>query len=302
MIRTLTGILILGLAAAGARAGELRFLPSGNGEFRFDTGALTGRLRAEGKGTGLASVVDTRSGTPVSHSPGLLGNMGLLSIYRVFSAGKRYGPGAYGWPSRAELHEDGSVTTIWPADADRPFTMRATYRWSAPSVVDFELTVQPNVDLPDFEAFLASYFSESFAEPRIYAGEGSFLAAGKADGEWQMFPRTSALSIIHDGRWKFEPNPVDWAIRPEMKLPLALRTDAKQSMMAVVMVPPGDCFAASTSHAGEPHFPLYFSLFGRTIRQGETARAHARIVIAAPADPASALRLYREWEARGWKK
>ena len=85
--------------------------------------------------------------------------------------------------------------------------------------------------------------------------------------------------MIQDGRWKLEPNPVDWVIMPQLAKPLGIRKSPANDVRAVVMSLPEDCFALSTPFELEPHRSLYLSLFGRDLKAGETARARARLVI-----------------------
>ncbi len=258
------------------------FTSSENGEFQFDTGVLRGKLRAGGRSLGLSSVVHIPSGLPLDRSNG------LFSHYRVFSGGTRYGVGAWDWPSVARLLEDGAVEVRWPVATNRTFEMTATYRWTAPAILDLETMVKPGVDLPGFEAFLASYFTDPFTNSLVYVrsspGEGGragFLAATKALGDWQMFPRdASVVPLIQDGRWTREPNPVNWVVMPEMREPLAMRRDPRSGLTAVLMAPPTDCFAISTPYEAEGHRSLYLSLFGRGLKGGEESRARARLVIA----------------------
>ena len=83
--------------------------------------------------------------------------------------------------------------------------------------------MQAKTDLPKFESFLASYFSEGFTNSSVYVrsnGQPWFEAADKSYGVWQAFPRDDqAVSIIQDGRWKIPPSPVDWVIRPRLAKP-----------------------------------------------------------------------------------
>ncbi len=258
------------------------FTAAANGEFLFDTGVLRGKLRAGGKSLGLSSVVHIPSGLPLDRSNG------LFSHYRVFSGDTRYGVGAWDWPSVARLLEDGAVEVQWPAATNRPFEMTATYRWAAEATLDLETVVKPGKDLPGFEVFLASYFSEPFTNCLVYVkdspgkvGQAGFLAATKPLGDWQMFPKDgSVVPLIKDGRWTLEPNPVNWIVMPEFRTPLAMRRDAKSGLTAVLMAPPTDCFAIATPYEAEGHRSLYFSLFGRGLKAGEQARARSRLVIA----------------------
>jgi hypothetical protein len=257
--------------------GALAFSASGTNEFTFDTGVLKGKLRSDGKSKGLSSVVHVPTGLTLDSS------MGLFGHYRVFSANKRYGTAAWDWPSEAKLHKDGSVEVHWPSAEDRPFELRAVYRWTAPDTLDLETIVKAKADLPKFESFLASYFSECFTNSSAYVRSNSqqwLEPADKSFGVWQAFPRDDkAVSIIQDGRWKFPPNPVDWVIRPYLAKPLAVRGCPVNGLRAVLMSPPSDCFGVLTPFEGEGHRSMYLSLFGKDLKAGETARARARLMI-----------------------
>ncbi|MGO8928315.1 MAG: hypothetical protein ACLQU3_15715 [Limisphaerales bacterium] len=277
-----TALGICGVSFAQAQIkpagnGTLAFSASGTNEFAFDTGVLKGKLRADGKSRGLSSVVYLPTGATLDSS------MGLFGHYRVFSANKRYGTAAWDWPSDARLRQDGSVEVRWPPAEDRPFELRAVYRWAAPNILDLETSVQAKTNLAKFESFLASYFAEGFTNSCVYArsnGQSWFMSAEKSDGIWQAFPRDDqAASIIQDGRWKFLPNPVDWVIRPHLAKPLGVRRCPADGLGALLMSPPRDCFAVLTPFEAEPHRSMYLSLFGKDLKAGETARARARLVI-----------------------
>jgi len=258
------------------------FTATSEGEYQFDSGVLRGNLRAEGKSFGLSSLVHVASGVTLSRG------YGIFSHYRVFVTNARFGTAAWDWPSTARLLDDGAVEVRWPAEEGRPFEMTATYRWREPSSLDLETVVKAQKDLPNFEAFLASYFDPAFTNSLVFVrenpeagGKPGFLSAKKTFGDWQMFPRDAeAASLIKDGRWKIEPHPVDWVIMPEFGKPLAMRRDPKSGIAAALMSPPEDCFAISTPYETEGHYSVYLSLFGRTIRAGEMARARTRFWIA----------------------
>ena len=295
------GTMILGLLAAtvsclAGEAGEsprLRFVAAGKESYRFDTGVLRGTLRPGGKSQGLTGVVHVPTGTRLDSS------MGLFGHYRVFAGDKRFGHGAWYWPSQSKLLPDGAVRVDWPAAEDRPFELAAVYRWAGPATLDLETTVRAKADLPAFESFLACYFSPAFPACEVYAkgGDGpAFLLADKASGVWQMFPRDEgAVKLIQDGRWTRPPSPVTWAIRPQLAAPLALRRAAKPGLACVVMARPQDCFAVATPFAGEGHRSLYLSLFGRDLRTGASLTARTRLVIASSPSAEDAVRLYREF-------
>jgi hypothetical protein len=273
--------------------GKPVFSASGTNEFAFDTGVLKGKLRAGGKSTGLSSVVHLPTGLTMDSS------MGLFGHYRVFSANKRYGTAAWDWPSEARLRPDGSVEVRWPSAEDRPFELRALYRWAAPDTLDLETSVQAKTNLAEFESFLASYFAEGFTNACVYARSNSqawLMAADKSGGTWQAFPRDDeAVSIIQDGRWKLQPNPVDWVIRPYLAKPLAIRRCPPNDLAALLMSPPQDCFAVLTPFEAEPHRSMYLCLFGRDLKAGETARTRARLVIGTKLGGETVDRLYADY-------
>ncbi len=273
----LCGACLVQAQAEPPGVGKLAFTASGTNEFAFDTGVLKGKLRAGGKSTGLSSVVHVPTGITLDSS------MGLFGHYRVFSANKRYGTAAWFWPSDAKLRPDGSVEAHWPSTEDRPFELRAVYRWAAPYILDLETIVLAKTNLAKFESFLASYFSEGLTNACVYVRSNSqtfLMAADKSEGIWQAFPRDDqAAAIIQDGRWKYAPSPVDWVIRPHLAKPLGVRRCPANNLVGVLMSPPQDCFAVLTPYEAETHRSMYLSLFGQDLRTGETVRARARLVI-----------------------
>ncbi len=299
MFRTgaLVAMMICTPCAASGTADKLRFSSPVEGQYVFDTGVLRGELRQAERTIGLTSLVHVPSGTRLD------GTYGIFSYYRVFTTNKRYGHAAWEWPCASKLLPDGTVQIFWPADANRPIEMSATYRLSGPNTIDLETAVKAQQDLPQFEVFLASYFRETFPVPCVYVrenpeaqGKPGLLTAKKSLGAWQMFPRDSqVLPLIRDGRWKQEPNPVEWVIMPYMAAPVGVRRSAATGPAAILMAPPEDCFAISTPYEGEGHYSLYMSLFGRDIKAGQKAKARSRLVIAAGASNEQVLDLYKEY-------
>ncbi len=289
--------LLTGLATGQERSPKLGFVPNDKGEYTFDTGVLRGTLRQGGKSLGLAPLIHVPTGARLDRS------MGILSFYRVFTTGKRYGAGAWDWPSTAKLLPDGAVQVTWPEAADRPFEMGALYRWKDPQTIDLETTVTARKDLSGFESFLAAYLSEAFPTPCVYVrenpeaqGKPGFLPARKTYGEWQMFPRDDqVLPIIRDGRWGLQPNPVNWTIMPRLAAPLALRRGAGNGLVAVLMAPPEECFAVATPYEGEGHYSLYFSRFGLDLKTGQTAKSRTRLVLATGITDEQAVARYQQY-------
>jgi len=287
-----------GLVVGKEKSPSLAFTAGSNGEYTFDTGVLRGTLCPKGKPQGLSSVIHIPTGTKLDRS------MGLLGHYRVFTTNKRYGTAAWDWSgSSSTLLPDGAVRTVWPAAEDRPFELAALYRWRDPQTIDLETSVTAREDLGKFESFVACYFDETFPAPLVYVGKSpeaqgkpGFLGAKKSAGDWQMFPRDAqAEAIIRDGRWKIEPNPVNWVLGPHLAAPVALLTHITRGVTAVLMAPASDCFAIATPHEGETHYSLYLSLFGRDIKAGETAKARTRMVLTGELSSEKALAFYQQY-------
>jgi len=276
---------------------KLAFTAREDGGYEFDTGMLKGRLREAGKGLGLTSAVHVPTGMSLN------GAYGILSYYRVFTTNRRYGTAAWDWPGTSKLLPDGAIQVTWPEGDDRSFELKAIYRFRDASTLDVETIVKAGKDLSKFEVFLASYFHESFPLPQVFAspdtkivGKRIFMTAKKSFGNWQMFPRHyDVVPIIHDGRWQKEPNPVDWKIMPPMAKPIALRRGQDPAPKAILMAPPDDCFAIATPYQGEGHYSMYFSLFGRDIKAGQTARARLRLVVTNINSNKEILKLYEKY-------
>jgi hypothetical protein len=215
------------------------------------------------------------------------GGAGILSFYRVLTENKRYGTAAWDWPGgKTTLQPNGAVEYAWPATDDRPFEFTIVYRWRNPWTVEVETTVTAKADLKGFESFLASYFDKSFATPAAYvaklpdADKAGFMIAKKDAGDWQMFPRDDqSIPMIKDGRWTMEPNPVDWAIRPQLAAPLAVRRDIESKLTVVVMNPPQNCFAVAMPYEGEQHYSMYLSLFGRDLKPGQIVKTQSLFAV-----------------------
>jgi len=220
----------------------------------------------------------------------------LLSHYRVFTKGVRYGGGAWDWPSEAHLTHDGAVSVIWASSDQRPFEMQALYQWRTADTLELETSVRAEKELAGFESFLANYFSESFTNAAVYATPGSEEPAGfvrlrTGAGPWQMFPRDPAvLAIIQDGRWRLEPNPVAWTVCPQFQRALAYRREPVSELTVILMSPSADCFAIAGPEETEGHRSLYFSLFGRDLKAGQTLKARTRLWIASSPSPETILR------------
>jgi hypothetical protein len=137
-----------------------------------------------------------------------------------------------------------------------------------------------------FESFLASYFAAVFTNSAVCTGAaGKFSAAAKEAGVWQAFPRDAAVvPVINDGRWKLEPNPVEWILQPAFSKALAFRRAPGLGVAAALMGDSQECFAICTPYETEAHYSTYLSLFGRDLRAGEQATARTRLIFLARPD------------------
>lgn len=210
---------------------------------------------------------------------------GLLSHYRVFTTGKRYGGGAWDWPSTAALLDDGRVEVRWPAAEGRPFAMRATYHLVSTATVEVETVVEAKAALSGFESFLASYFAPAFTNAlvKVQSGAGEEISAATAEkGEWQMYPRDAAArKLAGDGRWQLEPNPVAWTFPADLAGPTAeaQRRAPGLGLTAWIEAPTTDVFAIALPHQTEGHFSVYCSQFGRDLQPAETVHATVRLTL-----------------------
>ncbi|MBN1125552.1 MAG: SUMF1/EgtB/PvdO family nonheme iron enzyme [Sedimentisphaerales bacterium] len=283
-------------AVTTQRSANPVFIADDDGGYTFNTGILRGTLRKDGKSRGFT----------MEHIPSGLrldGGAGILGYYRIFTANKRYGSAGWDWPSESKLMPDGSVQAFWPHTPDRPFEIISNYRWKSASILDVETIVKAVQYLDDFEVFLASYFNQNFPSSYVAVadlpnkpGNAGFLQAAQSFGDWQMFPRNpEVVAMIQDGRWDIPPNPVQWAVMPALKAPLVFRRNDKPGPVVVLMAPPRDCFAVATPCAGESHYSLYLSLFGRDIQAGQTKRAHTCLVVTNATSDRQIVELYQEY-------
>ena len=298
----LSSILMFATTYACADPPNLAFRPAGEGLYEFNTGVLSGRLKLDGKFQGLYPLIDTATGTDLTPPPG------VFSLYRVFTTNRRYGDAARDWPTETRRLEHGGVEVRWPAAEEHPLEMTAVYRWTAPDTLDLQIAVKPQQAMPSFELFISSYFAKSFRASVFLRGDGD-KPAGLVPADrvpdsptrYVMYARDEAAKrMIVDGRWTIPPSPVDWAMPRHLAAPLAVRRDESQNLTAVIMSPPGDCFAvASPWNPDTPdaagYRSLYQSLFGRDVAAGETVRARSRLILRRGVSDKDAIQLYHEY-------
>ncbi len=270
---------------------NLGFKPSGEGLYDFNTGVFQGRLKVDGKYQGLYPMTHVGLGMELVHAPG------VFSFYRVLGRNQRYGACVRDWPTQTRLLENGAVEVRWPAADDHPVEITGVYRWKRPDTLDLEIALSPRCDIPQCELFMSSYFTKTFRATVYMKGKGDepprwvpVDRPTQAAGAYVMFPRDEeAVKRIQDGRWKIGQDPVDWDIERWLAEPLMIRRDPTQGLTALMMCPPGDCFAIASPWNPDKvewarYRSIYLSLIGRDLRAGETAQARCRLVIAKMTD------------------
>ncbi len=267
-----------------------------SGEYLVDTGSLKGTFRFEGRSIGFVPFFSISPELEISANPTAL--PGLFNFYRVFVTNQRFGESMRSVQSKTELLDGKTMKVLWEADEAHPFVLSTVYQWVNPQTLDLHISVEAKQTLPDFEIFLSSYLTDKFPESYVYAQteEGDkFLPTPMDAGVWQAFPRDEqAISIIRDGRWAIPPSPVDWAIRPFYKEPIIYRMNSDTKVAVVQMAQKKDCFAVLTPHAGEQHYSMYFSLFGKTLETGQIVSTTVRMIIT-PMSEEQILTSYQEF-------
>ncbi len=300
----LTCSAVLLFAAANVSAGppHLAFKSGGPGLYEFDTGAFRGRLKADGHYQGLYPMVDSQSHMELVHAPG------IFSFYRVLERNKRHGECARDWPTQTKLLADGAVEVRWLPAAEHPVEIVGVYRWKTPDTLDLEVTVTPQRDMLQFELFMSSYFTKTFLASVYLRPDAQtpprFVPVDRkpsSTGGYVMFPRDDeAVRMIQDGRWKLGSNPVDWAIERWLAAPILMRRDASHGLVALMMCPPGDCFAISSpwnpaAPDGGGYRSIYLSLFGRDLPAGKAAHARCRLIVARGLTDEQAVQRYEDY-------
>jgi hypothetical protein len=305
--------LLLATATLAAKAEDFAFKPAEQGYYAFDTGQFRGKLRTDGQSQGICSLVHVPTGMEMAAPPG------LLSYYRVFSKGVRYGNAARDWPVVARVVDGGALEIRFPPAKEHPMEIAGKFRWRSADTLDLETTVKAAGALPSFEVFLSSYFVEGFdasvyVKRNIY-GTGQPAAMLRADwselldGNYLTFPRDAAtLPILYDGRWDFSPNPVTWAFARYLAAPIAVRRHSPSGLTVVLMSPPEDCFAVGTPYNKRPpdgvagHRSLYLSFFGRDLAAGQTTQARCRMILAKDLSDDAILERYKQYVAEQPRK
>lgn len=286
--------LTLGTGICQAADQKLSFRFDGTNEFTFDTGVVRGELQKDGAGAGLKSVYFSDPEVRMDN-----GN-GLLAPYRFLTPQKRFGVASWEWPRTGRLLTNGNVQLRWVGNSSRPFNFATVYTWRAADTLDLTVFFTAKTDLDKFELFLASYF-QKFTRASTYVqdnggGMKGFAEAPKVKGDMQIFPRgADVLPVIKDGRWNYPPYPNHWAIRNAIASPLGMKTETNSDVTAIIMSPPGDCFAVSMSQQEAVLGAYYLSLFGKDLKDGNTLTGHARMVFGRNIAESQAVEKYAQY-------
>lgn len=131
------------------------------------------------------------------------------------------------------------------------------------------------------------------------------MRAIREQGDWQMFPRSAeAVPVIEDGRWSLEPNPVRWTLREVFGVggsAMVLRRagETAAGLCGLLMAEPDACLGVALPHETESHHSVYFSLFGKNLKKGESAYGHIRWTVVG--EPGEAWDRNRE-AVRDWNR
>lgn len=273
-------------------------------QYHFETEQVSGYYQTAGKWQGMRSLVHRPTQVEIAGAD----LPGLACPYRVFGNGRRFGD-VRDRPTRVEKTSDG-LRIVHPADAENPFEIEATYRWTG-ATLDIDYAIRARTDLRAFEFGVASYLAAGF---RAYISRQS-NHWGETDSQivpvdvnplsdvYALFPRNErVMSTIFDGRWDLPPAPVRYTVPAYYAQPLAYRRHVRSGVMAIGMADPQECYAICVPVNDPPEEPdpargyqaLYFYLFGRDLRDGETARTRLRWIVARDLEEAE---LLAHWEA-----
>ncbi len=297
------------LSPASAQTTRPAFEAGSGGAFTFDTGALRGRFQVDAGAAGLLSLVDAKSGLELTRGKG----MGLLQCYRLLSVKNRYGDAIWAQPKSASLRE-GALQIDWPGSSELPARVTLELRWASADTLDATFSLTAEKPLSGLELFIGSYFADRFRNhvylrPALYApGKPAFAPADAHPlivGTYLAFPRDwQSAQLFYDGRWQVGKNPVEWSIMRLYAAPLAMQVDKGSGIACVLMSRPQDCFGINMPYNMDPpdgvagHHSTYLSLFGGDFTAGQTATAHARLLVAHNLTPEQAVDAYESFLRR----
>ncbi len=256
----------------------------------FSNELVSGKYLTTGHYQGMRDLVHRASGVQIAAGETL---PGLVAPYRVFGNSRRYGD-VRDRNGQREIVPEGLRITH-PADSENPFDLVAIYSWEG-GTLDIRYRITAHVEMRGFELGIASYLAAGFRgficrqsnvwgekDPRIVP-----VDVNPMTDVYAVFPRSEAdFKTIFDGRLDLPPYPVRFVAPAYFAHPLAYRRHAKSGVTAVGMADPKQCYSICLPVNNPPEEPdpangyqgIYFYLFGRDLRQGETVATRLRWVV-----------------------
>ncbi len=258
--------------------------------YYFQNDIVSGRYLTAGEYQGMRSLVHRPTGVEIAAGEKL---PGLAAPYRVFGNGRRYGD-VRDRPTRVDVTPEG-LRIAHPADAENPFDIVSCYAWNA-DTLDVRYTITAHTDMRAFEFGVSSYLSAGFRayvsrQSNVWGETSSEIVpvdVNRMTDVYALFPRNEdAMKTIFDGRWDLPPFPVRYAVPAYFAHALAYRRHVKSGVMAVGMADPKECYAICVPVNNPPENPdpakgyqgIYFYLFGRDLRRGETVATRIRWIV-----------------------
>ncbi|NRB75359.1 MAG: lactonase family protein [Verrucomicrobiales bacterium] len=279
-----------------------------DGEFDalyFKTTVLTGTFIAHdhrdlGKGYGRHGFRDmTYKGIDLNAPEGPVGakrrHQGLLNLYRIYGVNETFGALRN---DEAEVvpQEDGARLT-WPASEARPIAISATYTISGQSQIDVLLEATPTRDIKNFEILPATYLPVEW-EKFVYlqgesAPEPTLLRPSGNEDDDLKYPFYSMSKSDRDAQEKSGRTTSTWQWKSILPEPLAalpivfcgdnkvqvIQFAAPDSVSAVCATPKPEAGDPEEWNSVGQHSALYFSLFGRDVKAGETVSSKIRLLV-----------------------
>ncbi|MBT5874729.1 MAG: hypothetical protein HOH43_15030 [Candidatus Latescibacteria bacterium] len=229
-----------------------------------------------------------------------------MNIYRALSRGRQLEITRERVPDKIDI-ESGATVVHWKPCAAIQASLTAKYQINEEaSAVDVVFSAHFEQNYPDFELFIANYFTPYFT-PRYAVTDnrthpdGVFWYEKKwyNEDECESWARDKdAESVFSDGRWT-DGYPLNWRRGPRYAYPLMTQQHrhgfAGGQGAIVLMARREDCFGISGYNAY--HNAQYLHLWGRDVEAGEHIDIPVRMVMLTQFDnlQESALAKYETW-------
>lgn len=288
--------------------------------YNFETDALKGYFEIEGAYRGIQSLMhkdenlewvgDFGSGYPsYDIPPGV--RLYLLSLYHYLGKNIPHGVLGRNMDSKVELIGETLQFVLSPVSGCNTTTV-ARFTFTAPEILDVELSVTAHAKLEDLEVCLSSYtVSRKWGTPFIYlsqqpANEGKGIFVQPQDtpfcaGWYHSNPRDNrSAALNYDGRWPGEPYQLH-ITGPYFRLPLMVSRNPKTGFTLVQMADYENCVRLGSLYSSDDlrihvafnkdfipysdsnlwadYSPTYFYFFGENFEPGQTRTARYRMIL-----------------------